>query len=338
MRSTSKGIQFSIILFLLSLCFLVASTLSIHIEKACDSPGLRNKQIESAEIMYQALDAAKQKRISLGLEIDYTLDPNGTGIIGEEFTELTTTLGQIKDKRSSANPDFAALMVKFLKQAGLKKNDVVCIGASGSFPALTLATLCAAEALELKPLVIYSIGASMYGANLPEFTFLDMLKAISDKNILPFSIIAVSLGGHGDSAEGMFFPDSRERMLKIAQHSGLPFISEKDIQQSIKQRLAIYSEHSGNSLIKCFVNVGGASANFGNSEDSVAFPNGLVNDKPDLPPGPRTGLIFYFTEKGIPVIHLLNVKRLGEINGIPYDPIPFPKPGISGVFEQETRR
>jgi poly-gamma-glutamate system protein len=225
-------------------------------------------------------------------------------------------------------------MVKYFKQAGLKKNDVVCIGASGSFPALTLATLCAAEALELKPLVIYSVGASMYGANLPEFTFLDMLKAISDKKILPFSVIAVSLGGHGDSAEGMFFPDSRKRMLEIVENSGLPFISEKDIHKSIQKRLAIYAEHAGNSLNKCFVNVGGASANFGDSEDSVAFPNGLVTEVPPLPPGPGEGLIFHFIRSGVPVIHLLNVKGLSAANGIPYDPIPFPKPGTSRVFRQ----
>lgn len=338
MRSTSKGIQFSVILFLLSLCFLLASNLSIHIENTCDSSGLRNKQIESAEIMYQALDAAKQKRISLGLEIDYTLDPNSTGIIGEEFTELTTTLGQIKDKRSSANPDFAAMMVKYFNQAGLKKGDLVCIGASGSFPALALATLSAAKALELHPLMIYSIGASMYGANLPDFTFLEIMKEISEKGIIPFSIVAVSMGGHNDLAEGMFYPEAKNLIREIARRSGLYLIHENNVENSIRKRLSIYEQYSEGKPIRCFINIGGASANFGNSEDSVAFPNGLVNDKPALPPGPRTGLIFYFTEKGIPVIHLLNVKKLGEINGIPYDPIPFPKPGISGVFEQETRR
>lgn len=290
------------------------------------------EQMEASRIMFSALRTVREERLARNIDIDYRLDPNGTGIIGEEFTELTTTLGHIKDKRSSANPDFAALMVKYFKQAGLKRNDVVCIGASGSFPALTLATLCAAEALGLKPLVIYSVGASMYGANLPEFTFLDMLKAISDKNILPFSIIAVSLGGHGDSAEGMFFPDSRERMLKIVHNSGLPFIAEKDISRSIKKRLAIYSEQAGSSPIKCFVNIGGASANFGDSEDSVAFPNGLVTKEPKLPPGPREGLVFHFIQSGVPVIHLLNVRGLSSANGIPYDPVPFPKPGTSGLF------
>lgn len=329
-----KGIfQKTIIVIAIFFLLVTSMTLSIFSARVDGQDDLYLKeQMEASRIMFSALRTVRDERLARDIVIDYRLDPNGTGIIGEEFTELTTTLGHIKDKRSSANPDFAALMVKFFKQADLNKNDVVCIGASGSFPALTLATLCAAEALGLKPLVIYSVGASMYGANLPEFTFMDMLKAISDDNILPFSIIAVSLGGHGDSAEGMFFPDARERMLKIAEKSGLPFISEKDLQKSIKKRLAIYSEHAGNSPIKCFVNVGGASANFGDSEDSVAFPNGLVTKEPKLPPGPREGLIFHFIRSGVPVIHLLNVRGLSAANGIPYDPVPFPKPGASGVF------
>ncbi|MDD2207724.1 MAG: poly-gamma-glutamate system protein [Aminobacterium sp.] len=295
-------------------------------------PGLHNKQIEAAEIMKNSLSVIKEKRLSMNIPIDHVLDPNMTGIIGEEFTPLTTTLGEVEDKRSSANPDFAAMMVTYLNQAGLKKGDIVCIGASGSFPALILATLSAAQALDLHPLVIYSIGASMYGANLPQFTFLDMLKEISKRGILPFSIVAVSMGGHNDLAEGMFFPEAQKEILEIAKRSRLYLISEQKMDESIKRRLSIYKEASKGETIQCFVNIGGASANFGDGDDSVSFPNGLVQDIPSLPNGPRKGLIFYFIDKGIPVIHLLNVKKLAQMNGIPYDPVPFPKIGTSQVF------
>lgn len=94
----------------------------------------------------------------------------------------------------------------------------------------------------------------------------------------------------------------------------------------------IYKENAQGQPIRCFVNIGGASANFGDAEDSVAFPNGLVTGVPPLPDGPRKGLIFYFTEKGVPVIHLLNVKKLAQMNKIPYAPVPFPKIGTSQVF------
>lgn len=198
-------------------------------------PALANTQIEAAEIMKKSLAVIKESRLIKGLPIDYALDPNGTGIIGEEFTELTTTLGKVEDKRSSANPDFAAMMVAYFNQAGLKQGDTVCIGASGSFPALLLATLSAARALHLRPLVIYSIGASMYGANLPQFTFLDMMKELSKEEILPFSIVAVSMGGHNDMAEGMFFPEAQKEIRKIAERSGLHLIHEKSIDESIKK-------------------------------------------------------------------------------------------------------
>ncbi len=104
---------------------------------------------------------------------------NGTGIIGDEFTPLTTSLGDVEAKRTSTNPAFAALLVKFFHDAGLKRGDVVAVGASGSFPALLLATLSTSRVLGLEPIVIYSIGASMYATPTSlEFTFVDMLSGL----------------------------------------------------------------------------------------------------------------------------------------------------------------
>ena len=44
------------------------------------------------------------------------------------------------------------------------------------------------------------------------------------------------------------------------------------------------------------------------------------------------GLMKTFLDRRIPVIHLLDLKRLAAQHGLPYDPMPQPEPGSSGVF------
>lgn len=288
-------------------------------------------QFAAARLMASSIEELSRFRESLGIEIDPSVDPNLTGLIGPEFTEITTTLGNLQAKRTSTNPDFAALMVKFFKQLNLEKGDPVAIGASGSFPSLLLATLCACETLELQPFVIYSIGASEHGATHPEFTFVHMLNRLVEVGLLRDSLVAVSLGGNYDTASGMFFPGARELMTDIALSSGKTFIYEESLQESIDKRLEIYIQEA-DGLPSVFVNVGGAAPNFGNSLIATSLDNGLLTAFSSIPEGDERGLIFEFAELGVPVIHLLNIRDLALDNGIPIDPVPFPEPGESGVF------
>ncbi len=135
-------------------------------------------------------------------------------------------------KRTATSPDFAALMVKYFNEAGLREGDVVAVGASGSFPSLIIATLAASRAMNLEPILIYSIGASMYGATIPEFTFIEMLDAIRAKGILPYYIAAVSLGGDDDAGGGGLFEESRDISEEIAERSGAYVIREDSIERA----------------------------------------------------------------------------------------------------------
>jgi len=84
-------------------------------------------------------------------------DPMKTGLIGLESSPLTTTLGQLEAKRTTTNPAMAALLVRLLHQAGVKKGQVVAAGASGSFPALAVAAYCAARAMEVKLWLLFRL-------------------------------------------------------------------------------------------------------------------------------------------------------------------------------------
>lgn len=128
---------------------------------------------------------------------------------------------------------FATLSVKYFKEVNLKKGDAIAIGVSGSFPGLIIATLSAIKVLELKPLLIYSIGSSEYGTNIPEFTFVQMLDSLNKEEIFPYRLLAISLGGEGDWAEEMFCSDSSETMKRITQDSGATFIDLDNIGENI---------------------------------------------------------------------------------------------------------
>jgi poly-gamma-glutamate system protein len=274
--------------------------------------------------MARSLESIKALRLAKSLPLDRVLDPNETGIIGEEFTPLTTSLGDVAAKRTAANPAFAAVVVRYFAQAGLHPGDVVAVGGSGSFPAFMLATLCAARALDLKPIVIYSIGASMYGANLPGFTFVDMLAGLRADGVLPYELAAVAPGGAGDGGHGVLFDEEGATLIDEARRSGLPVVEGSTLAGRIQHRLRVYEAAAAGRPIRCFVNVGGASANFGDTAASLDLPNGLVMTMSEVPVSPTRGLVFEFVSRGVPVVHLLFVKGLARDNGLPFDPVPFP--------------
>ncbi len=297
---------------------------------------LRGRQIEAARLMALSLERIRALRLAKGLPLDPAADPNGTGLIGEEFTPLTTSLGEVEAKRTSANPAFAALLVRYFSEAGLRRGNAVAIGASGSFPALVLASLCATRVLELEPVVIYSVGASMYGANLPGFTFVDMLNGLRAQGLLPYRLAAVSPGGDGDRGAGVLFDESGTTLLAEVQRSGLPVITASSLADSIRQRLALYDRAAGGKPIRCYVNIGGASASFGDTPASLAVPNGLAISLPRIPRDATRGVLFEFAARGLPVVHLLHVAGLARDNQLPFDPVPLPQIGQGHVYVPST--
>jgi poly-gamma-glutamate system protein len=290
------------------------------------------QQVLAAQIMEKSLEVLREARFEKGLPIDRELDPNATGLIGDEFTVITTSIGNLEAKRTSTNPSFAALLVRLFNEAGLEPGASVAIGASGSFPGLILATLAACEVMEAEPLLFYSVGASMYGANIPEFTFIDMLHALHESGMLPYEILAVSLGSDNDRGDGMFLPESQGIMMEIAVSTQAPLIFAEDNAQSIKERLALYLQYNNRHHPDLFVNIGGASPNVGNTNASLQFPSGLVETMRLATDSPDRGLIFEYLELGVPVIHLLNIRDLALKSGITIDPIPFPPVGSEDVY------
>jgi poly-gamma-glutamate system protein len=299
---------------------------------AAPGPAVEPERVEAARLMARALVGIKALRQDLDLPIDPALDPNGTGIIGAEFTPLTTSLGEVDAKRTSANPAFAAALVRYFRAAGLASGDLVAVGGSGSFPALLLASLCASRALDLEPIVIYSVGASMYGANLPGFTFADMLERLRRDGVLPYRLAAISPGGDEDAGGGVLLDEGGRTLLDETRRTAVRVVQGGSLTERIADRLRIYGEASAGRPIRCFVNVGGSDASWGNTEASLSVRNGLVATWPAMPTSPTRGLVFEFAERGVRVVHLLFVRGLARENGLPFDPVPLPPIGEGDVY------
>lgn len=253
-----------------------------------------------------------------------TSDPNHTGLIGPELGDLLTTMGSLEAKRTSTNPDFAALFVRLFWELGLKPGDKIALGCSGSFPALILASLVAAEVTELEPLLMVSLGASSYGATSSEWTWLDMETVLLEQGLIHHMAAVVSLGGEGDI--GASLPqEGREAGLSACRRNRITPLVEKTSRGQLERKLQYLKDFQP----KVFVNVGGNQVHVGG--EGYLLPPGVIRNPGRLPVA-ELGLVGWCLANGVPVIHLLHIREIALQYGLALDPIPFPVPGKSLVY------
>jgi len=280
--------------------------------------------LDAARTMAKAVALIGRHCDQAGIAIDQTADPNHTGLVGPEHSDLETTLGNLEAKRTTTNPNFAGLVVHLLHQAGVSAGDTVAIGCSASFPGLMIAALAATKAMNVRPVVILSLGASSYGGTRMDFNLLDIYELLLRERIFTVAPAALSLGGEQDIAAGLE-AGIRERLIRHIKESGIPFIYEPDLRQNVARRMRIYEQGSDAARISAFINIGGSYVNLGTSELALALKPGL-NTRMEIPAKPERGVLFEMAAQGIPCIHLLFVKGLAIEYGLPWDPMPLPAP------------
>lgn len=282
--------------------------------------------IKAATIMEEATSIIKAERDRIAIPIDKTIDINSTGLIGYEFSEITTSNGDLEAKRTTSNADFAALMVLLLKKAGLTEGDTIAIGASGSFPGALIATLSAAKAMGLHVVLITSYGSSSFGANIADFTIVHMYESL--KAFFPVKFYAFSLGGTKDLGIDML-EEGREVVLADALTRTDTFIFEPTLAGSITKRLEYY--HYWGEPLSVFVNIGGADANIGQALGILDLKPGLNFVDKDMPLTDG-GVVFALGKEGIPIINILNIKTLALQHGLKWDPIGIDKIGKDQIY------
>ena len=165
------------------LFFIASSEIGID---TINSNGFDDK-IEAVDIMNDALDALKRhvrKEKPEDDKIDLDIDPDTTGLIFNVSSEIKTGTGDLIAKQTTLKPNFAALVVDLLFDAGVLSGDTIAVGMTGSMPGADIALYSACKAMNLYPVVISSVGASQWGATDPKFTWIDLENHLFKTNII----------------------------------------------------------------------------------------------------------------------------------------------------------
>ena len=309
----------------------LAAAVSIALWFVFEQALLRPNHPQFAEMLMAARSMQAASRVlwmekdARGLTPSAQADPNRTGMIGQEYTPITTTIGELPAKRTATNPDFAAALVRQMASLQLARGTPVVIVVSGSFVGGDVAAIAATETLGLRPIVIASLSASMWGANEPEFNLIDMLSTLRERNVIRTRAVAAVLGG-GGAIGGRMDPDGVAALRRSAARDGVPIIEARPVATLIDALLARITAAAGDTGPGAVINAGGALIGLGSCRESYEWPPGLTRRAPTCSDG-TPGLAMQLAADGLPVLHIINMRRLALEWGLPFDPTPLPIPG-----------
>lgn len=297
-----------------------------------EQPYYREK-MKAARIMQSGIEVIRNYRmtkLSKVAPIDTEVDPTESGMVGLMLSPITSNSGMLEAKRTTINPNWAAVMVGMLERAGVEPGDVIGMSLSGSFPALNLAACAAAEALELKVVAITSVAASTWGANIPWLTWLDMERIFHENRVLSNKSVAASFGGEMDRGVGMS-KAGKDMLQASIERNKVRLISEKDEEENLNVRMAIYEEFAEGSRFTAFINVGGGTVSVGTKVGKRFFRPGL-NLRPSQQALSIDSVLSRFAKEGVPVIHMRLIQNMALKYGLPLEPISVPKVGEGMIF------
>lgn len=290
-------------------------------------------KINASMKMQESMKMLKNIRMEKGVFIDIENDPNETGLVGSQFSLITTDEGDLDAKLTTLDPNFAAAMVELLSRANLTSRDTIALMLTGSMPGANMAMLIACKAMDIYPFIISSIGASQWGANDPEMTWLDMERILFEHGYISSRSIAASIGGRNDRGR-LLSPKGRELIRYNIENNKLPLISGKGLEDNVNKRMEYFGAHN----YKAVVNIGGGVASLGTSFNLRLIKPGIVYRK-DIEKISRgdgiEGAVVKFSKQNIPLIHILNIQKLTDELGMKYAPIPIPEIGEGSLYAIE---
>jgi poly-gamma-glutamate system protein len=283
------------------------------------------EMLTAARTMQAASRVLVAEKEARGLLQGHEADPNRTGMIGPEYTGITTTLGDLAAKRTTSNPDFAAALVRIIAALDLPRGTPVVIVLSGSFVGGNIAAIAAAEALGLRPVVVASLSASMWGATDPAFNWLDMMAVLRERGVIHARVAAAVLGGDGAVGGSMDAADV-SALRASAARDGVPVVEARPLAALVDALLGRIKTSLGDAAPGAVFNVGGALIGLGSCRESYEFPPGLTTRPLPCTDG-TPGLVMRLAKDGLQVLQVLNIRRLAVEWGLPFDPVPLPMPG-----------
>ena len=330
------AIQKTSTLVLLSVLALLCFTITVNF-KIVEKSSSFDQKVVAATLMLDAMQLLKNYRMEEGVFVDIENDPNETGMVGSPFSLITTDEGDLDSKLTTLDPNFSAVVVDLMSQLNLQERDTVAVLMTGSMPGANLAVLSACQAMGITPITISSLGASQWGANQIDFTWLDMESILVKNGLYNSQSVAASIGGRNDMGR-LLSPSGRKIITDNISFHNIPLIKNNRLAENIKTRMKYYSQLLPISRYKAVINVGGGVASLGTSFNSKLIPPGIVK-RSDLAninrPGGIEGVFSKFINLGVPGLHILNIRPLTEQFKIPFAPIPAPEIGTGSLYAIE---
>jgi poly-gamma-glutamate system protein len=266
---------------------------------------------EKAQEWFNLIDQMKTEK---GIKSDTRSSVPNHFMIGNEWSDITTSLGSLQAKETSTNPEFAALVVRLLHEADMDKNDTIGIILSGSFPSLAVTVLAALQTLEIEAVVISSLGASTYGANQPGATWIDMEHYLIRKGGLKYHSELLTLGGENDNASWIG-DQGKSQLLMAARRNQKDLFTSSSIVESVESKTDLFlSKH-----ISLLINIGGNMSALGTCSHSINIPNGLNFTMKNCD-DENKGVIARINKSGIPFIHFLDIQDIAIRYGMDFSP------------------
>ncbi len=269
---------------------------------------------ESVDLTKKWFEIICAEKIKRSIKSDASSIVEFAGMLGNDFTLITTTLGSIEAKELSTNPSFAALITRLIIEAGVDSGSTVGVSLSGSFPALAVAVLASLQTIGAEAIIYSSVGASSYGANQPDATWPDMESWLREKGCLKFRTTLLTPGSENDNGDGLI-EEGFSLIQRAADRNSLELYVAESLEESIALKLKILIKNK----IDLYINIGGNQASVGACAHTMTIPNGL-NYGTKICSDENRGLISLIAEQGIPYLHLLNLKDLAVQYGIPLEP------------------
>ncbi len=290
------------------------------------------KKLDAVRLMQRAESAIRAAKQRIGIEIDPRNDPTGSGVIGPQFTLITTDRGAQSAKQFAAHPNFAAAVTQMLLQARVRPGDAVAVGMTGSLPGMNLAVLSACRAIGARPILVTSLGASMFGATDPELTWLDMEAAVVDAGLWDFRSVGASLGGGGDVGRGLS-PAGRQLLADAIERNHVRLLGEPTVLEAVRSRVALYDSvaNAWGVPLRAYVNVGGGVVSLGGAQNARLIPAGMTRHLAARS-YPNRGVINILSDRGLPIVHLLQVEKLARAFDILDAKGETPQPGRGLLF------
>jgi poly-gamma-glutamate system protein len=235
-------------------------------------------------------------------------------LLGQDYTPMTTTLGSLAAKEVATNPAWAGVVARSLIDTGVAVGDTVGVMASGSFPSLALATIAAVEAIGAEPLVMVSLGASSYGANVREATLLDILRWARESGMIRSTPELVTTGGEEDCGRDLD-EEGHAWMRAAAQRNGCRLEVAPSLAEAVSRRTARLRRAAPGAV----VNIGGSQVALGSCAHAPVLPVGAWSGAPRCE-CPEGGVLVRLAREGVSIMHLLDIRSLAARYGLDYEP------------------